>query len=95
MKLFTLKLLFTSLFLLFIFNVNSQSWIQIDDFPSSARDDGASFVIGNKAYCGTGFKVGWTETKDYNSEIKACMIRKNDESCCKKFKSEVDILTHE
>lgn len=48
-------------------NVHSQSWIQIDDFPATARDDGASFVIGNTAYCGTGFKVGWVEAKDFQS----------------------------
>jgi N-acetylneuraminic acid mutarotase len=32
----------------------SQDWIQKQDFPGPARDDGASFKIGNKAYCGTG-----------------------------------------
>lgn len=32
----------------------SQSWTQLTDFPGAARDDGADFVINNKAYCFTG-----------------------------------------
>lgn len=46
-------------------NSHSQSWIQVPDFPSSERDDGLAFVINDIAYCGTGYKVGWTETKDF------------------------------
>jgi|SRR5690554_2219578 len=44
-----------------------QSWKQLSDFPSHARDDAAAFVIGNKAYCGTGV-VSWFNTqKDFYS----------------------------
>jgi N-acetylneuraminic acid mutarotase len=42
----------------------SQTWVQISDFPSTERDDGCSFIIGNKAYCGTGLKTGVIETGD-------------------------------
>jgi N-acetylneuraminic acid mutarotase len=31
-----------------------QQWQALPDFPGLARDDGSAFVIGNKAYCGTG-----------------------------------------
>ncbi|MCE3228611.1 MAG: hypothetical protein K0S32_3162 [Bacteroidetes bacterium] len=34
--------------------IHSQTWTQVPDFPSAGRDDGAAFVIGNKAYCMTG-----------------------------------------
>ncbi|MFB6257856.1 MAG: kelch repeat-containing protein [Flavobacteriales bacterium] len=42
-----------------------QGWKGIDDFPGTARDDGVSFRIGEKAYCGTGLEVGWTPTRDF------------------------------
>lgn len=44
---------------------NAQSWQQIADFPGTARDDGTSFIINNKAYCGTGFEVGFAATRDF------------------------------
>ncbi|RFC55230.1 Kelch repeat-containing protein [Brumimicrobium aurantiacum] len=50
----------------FSFLLNAQSWQQLDDFPATERDDGVSFVIGDKAYCGTGYKTGWVETKDFH-----------------------------
>jgi N-acetylneuraminic acid mutarotase len=58
----------TFLFILFFTRLAiGQSWVQLSDFPSSERDDGVSFVIGNKSYCGTGFKVGWITTGDFYS----------------------------
>ena len=43
----------------------SQGWDQIDDFPSTARDDGTSFTIGSIAYCGTGLNASWNPTNDF------------------------------
>ncbi|MBA3706407.1 MAG: T9SS type A sorting domain-containing protein [Bacteroidetes bacterium] len=45
----------------------SQSWVQISDFPATERDDGTAFVIGNKAYCGSGQIPGWIPTGDFYS----------------------------
>lgn len=40
---------------IFCFNINyAQSWFQLADFPGVERDDGASFVIKDIAYCGSG-----------------------------------------
>lgn len=58
----SLKLIL-SLSLLLVFNLGyAQQWQQLSDFPGTARDDGASFVIGDKAYCGTGV-VSWFATQ--------------------------------
>lgn len=38
---------------------NAQTWSQLTDFPGTQRDDGASFVVDNKAYCFSGLEVGW------------------------------------
>jgi len=55
-------------FMLFTFSsLHSQIWQSVADFPSTERDDGLSFVIGNKAFCGTGYETGWTETGDFYS----------------------------
>ena len=43
--------------------VSAQTWQQLPDFPCTARDDAASFSIGNKIYVGTGMEVGWGFTK--------------------------------
>ena len=43
---------------------NAQAWIQLSDFPATERDDGISFVIGNTAYCGTGFRTGFVTSGD-------------------------------
>lgn len=53
---------------LFLINRNSkaQTWTQLTDFPDIERDDGVAFVINNKAYCGTGLKVGWLLTGDFH-----------------------------
>ncbi len=55
------------IFLLFIVaNSFGQSWNKLQDFPGTARDDGSTFTIGNKVYCGTGLQVGWTCTNDFH-----------------------------
>jgi N-acetylneuraminic acid mutarotase len=41
------------------------AWVQIADFPGLECDDGVSFVINDKAYCGTGLQVGWSLSKDF------------------------------
>ncbi len=52
--------------LLFMFGISfGQSWNKLQDFPGIARDDGATFTIGNKVYGGTGLKVGWTCANDF------------------------------
>lgn len=42
-----------------------QGWQQLPDFPGTARDDAASFTIGNDTYVGTGMEVGWGLTNDW------------------------------
>ncbi len=42
-----------------------QVWHPIADFPATERDDGLSFVIGNKAYCGTGGEPGFVYASDF------------------------------
>ncbi|MBL1279587.1 MAG: hypothetical protein COA33_004920 [Fluviicola sp.] len=54
-----------TLFLLIQIPISAQNWLQLSDYPSSERDDGVSFVIGNKAYCGTGLDVGFSATRDF------------------------------
>lgn len=55
--------------LIILFEVSSitlaQGWEQLDDFPSSARDDGATFTINSIAYCGTGLDPTWNYTYDF------------------------------
>jgi N-acetylneuraminic acid mutarotase len=54
--------------LLFLFTYQlslAQFWQASTDFIGTARDDGASFVIQNKAYCGTGLQIGWSTTRDF------------------------------
>ena len=46
-------------------SLHAQSWTQTDDFPGTARDDGAAFGIGQVAYFGTGLEVGWQPTRDF------------------------------
>src|SRR4051812_11286093 len=43
----------------------SQTWQPATDFPSTERDDGTSFIIGTKAYCGTGYLPWFTTTADF------------------------------
>jgi len=40
-------------------NIFSQSWLQLADYGATARDDGSSFVIDDKAYCFSGLENGW------------------------------------
>lgn len=55
-------LLVISLFL--ITQCHAQSWTQLSDLPGDARDDGAGFVIGNKAYVGGGLTPWWSALGD-------------------------------
>ena len=45
-------------FSLLFFSLSAQNWQQLNDYPSSGVDDGTAFVIGDKAYCGSGI-VDW------------------------------------
>lgn len=55
----------TLLALLFLGGASAQTWIQLPDFPGTARDDAASFSYYCKVYVGTGLQVGWTPTNDW------------------------------
>lgn len=57
----------TILLLHFSFSLASfgQSWIQKSDYPGAAVDDGTTFTIGNKAYCGTGMLPWFSTTTDF------------------------------
>lgn len=64
----TIKTVAFSICLLFLAEiVLSQNWVQLADFPSTERDDGTFFVIGNNAYCGTGLKTGWVPSADMHA----------------------------
>lgn len=66
MKIQTTKILiFLQLILLSFGSAFSQNWYQITDFPGTQRDDGASFVIGDTAFCGTGNSPWGTGTIDF------------------------------
>ncbi len=54
-------------FILFSQEFKGQAWTQLTDFPGLERDDGVAFVINNKAYCGSGLKVGWVLAGDFYS----------------------------
>lgn len=60
-----MQLLSSLIFLLCTIHANAQQWSQIMDFPAAPRDDGTSFVIGSKAYCGTGRDNGFSLTSDF------------------------------
>ena len=62
-----LNYILTLLFFCYCTTLNAQTWNQSADFPSTERDDGVVFVIGNNAYCGTGLKTGWLESNDFYS----------------------------
>src|SRR5687768_15980369 len=53
------------LFILFTQLARGQTWQQTSDFPGVERDDAVSFVIGEKAFCGTGLKTGWVACNDF------------------------------
>lgn len=46
-------------------SVAGQQWVQMPDFPGTARDDAATFTIGTDVYVGTGREVGWGYTSDW------------------------------
>lgn len=46
-------------------NLHAQIWSQLPDFPGTARDDAASFTIGNKVYVGTGMDANFQLTNDW------------------------------
>lgn len=46
-------------------SILAQGWTQLDDFPSTARDDGTSFTINSISYCGTGLNSSWNPTSDF------------------------------
>jgi hypothetical protein len=62
-----MKILLLSSLLLISICSNAQNWGQITDFTGSARDDGTSFKIGNKVYCGTGRNAGFNVTSDFKA----------------------------
>lgn len=54
------------LFLIFIRHAASaQQWQQMTDFPGAARDDGTTFTIGNKVYCGLGMNAWFGCNADF------------------------------
>jgi hypothetical protein len=55
------------LFSLFAFQVQAQSWLAINDFPATERDDGTCFSIGDKVYCGTGLTPWFSASADFHS----------------------------
>jgi N-acetylneuraminic acid mutarotase len=58
--------IFLSIILLNCLRTWSQPiWVQVADFPGPERDDGVSFTIGTKAYCGSGLQVGWSPGGDF------------------------------
>ncbi len=53
-------------FLLFLSgNLSAQTWTQLPNFSSNERDDAVAFVIGNKAYCGSGLSPWFTAFGDF------------------------------
>ncbi len=53
------------IFVLNILTAFGQSWVQYDDYPGNPIDDGCVFVIGNKAYCGSGLTPWWSAERDF------------------------------
>ncbi len=45
----------------------AQTWSQLSDLPALERDDGVAKVINNKAYFGTGLRVGFSLGNDFYS----------------------------
>lgn len=65
-----MKTVLRYLFLIFLLfgassTIIAQGWTQLEDFPSSARDDGTSFTINSITYCGTGLNSTWNPTHDF------------------------------
>ncbi len=51
--------------ILFSINLSAQTWTQLPNFSSNERDDAVAFVIGNKAYCGSGLSSWFTAFGDF------------------------------
>ena len=60
-SLITLNLLLLQLF------CTAQTWVTKPAYTGNERDDGASFTIGNKAYCGTGLSSWFAPLGDFYS----------------------------
>lgn len=46
-------------------SLHAQTWVQLSNYPSNGVDDGTSFVIGNKAYCGSGVVDWFVSQRDF------------------------------
>ena len=46
-------------------HVHAQQWVQLPDFPGTARDDAASFTWNDKVFVGTGLDAGFQLTNDW------------------------------
>lgn len=58
-------LIVTSLMLITIQSFSQGGWQQLSDFPGSARDDGAGFVLEDTLYVGTGLTAWWSTEADF------------------------------
>jgi hypothetical protein len=54
-----------SIAILFASVLNAQGWLQLADFPGSARDDAAAFTINDRIYVGTGMDIGYQLRNDW------------------------------
>ncbi len=52
-------------FFILVQQFSAQTWMQLDDFPGTRRDDGAAVVVNSTAYFGTGLQEGWSSTTDW------------------------------
>ena len=59
------KFLLSLCCILIFISAEAQNWQQLNDFPSTERDDGVAFVIGNNAYCGTGLNSSFVACRDF------------------------------
>ena len=60
-----MKLIYTLVLLLQSGSIFSQNWQQIANFSGNERDDGTSFTIGNKVYCGLGMNAWFGVNADF------------------------------
>ncbi len=60
-----MKLFGAFLFSLVSLTSTAQTWVQLTDFPGTERDDGVSFQINDKAYCGSGLTPWFAPTADF------------------------------
>jgi len=59
------KNVYISFLILISPGVKAQSWVQLSDFPGVERDDACVFVVGNKAYCGSGYLPWFAPSADF------------------------------